>query len=71
MAVVCEGYRSARKPETYLYVAKAIGLEEVPEALLQQFGEPEVALTLMLSPERKLARVAAADVLAAIDSQLP
>lgn len=69
MSLLCQVYRSARKPETYLYVPKATGLQEVPQALLDQFGDAEVVLTLLLSAERKLARVSASDVLAAIDSQ--
>ena len=49
-------YRSPRKEEMYLYVDKARELEDVPAPLLGQFGEPEPVMTLLLTPQRKLAR---------------
>lgn len=61
-------YKSRRKLDMYLYVDFREDLERVPEALLQQFGEPELALSLNLTRSRKLARVAAADVLSAVES---
>jgi len=69
MTRICQIFRSVRKPETYLYVDKASGLEEVPEALLQQFGEPEPVMSLLLTPERRLARVDAREVLEKIAAQ--
>lgn len=62
-------YKGARKPEAFLYVDKARGLADVPEALLSQFGETEVVMTLLLEPGRKLARASAAEVLARIEEQ--
>jgi uncharacterized protein len=66
MSLLCQIYRSPRKQEMYLYVEKAVGLEEVPEALLETFGEPEEVMTIILTPERKLARVNVEDVLSDI-----
>jgi uncharacterized protein YcgL (UPF0745 family) len=40
----------------YLYVDKKDGLESVPGDLLKRFGKPELAMTLVLTPEKKLAR---------------
>mgnify|MGYP001820235062 CR=1 FL=1 len=65
----CQIYRSSRKPETYLYVEKSRGLEDVPEALMQQFGEPEEVMSLLLDSERRLARADAAEVLQLIAQQ--
>lgn len=62
-------YKSTRKTEMYLYVDKARGLEDIPEPLMKQFGEPEEVMLLMLSPDRKLARADAAEVLAEIDEK--
>jgi len=62
-------YRSPRKSEMYLYTSKAAGLRDVPETLLQQFGEPEPIMLLKLDGSRKLARVDAGEVVAAIDSR--
>ena len=42
----CARYSGApRKQEMYLYVDKARGLEDVPEVLMSQFGEPEAVMT--------------------------
>lgn len=65
----CQIYRSSRKPETYLYVEKSRGLEDVPEALMRQFGEPEEVMSLLLDTERRLARADAAEVLQLIAQQ--
>ncbi|HEY7776237.1 MAG TPA: YcgL domain-containing protein, partial [Kineobactrum sp.] len=55
---VCQIFRSPRKAEMYLYVDKQRGLEDVPEALLASFGDPQPVMVLLLKPERRLARVA-------------
>ncbi|AQA18735.1 hypothetical protein BST95_11305 [Halioglobus japonicus] len=68
MKRLCEIFKSTRKEEMYLYVDKAKGLEDVPEVLLKQFGEPQSVMTIILTPERKLARVDVAEVLEKIDS---
>lgn len=69
MKRICQIFRSSRRAEMYLFVDKAQGLEDLPEALLAQFGEPQPVMTLLLTPTRKLARASAADVLAQIESQ--
>jgi uncharacterized protein YcgL (UPF0745 family) len=53
----------------YLYVPRARGLRDVPDALRARFGEPVHALGLMLSPDRRLARADAAEVLRALAHQ--
>lgn len=67
--ILCEVFRSSRKEEMYLYVDKLHGLVDVPEPLLERFGKPLSAMTLILTEDRKLARVKAADVMAAIREQ--
>ena len=69
MKRICQVYRSPRKEEMYLYVDKANGLQDVPEALLGQFGEPEEVMTIVLAPERKLARADVGEVLEKIEQQ--
>ncbi|SDO28180.1 hypothetical protein SAMN04487957_10540 [Halomonas shengliensis] len=64
--LLCQVFRSPRKDEMYLYVDKREGLARVPEPLLVRFGEPQPAMTLLLSPEKRLARAGAAEVMAAI-----
>ncbi len=65
--MLCDIYRSAKTQDMYLYVARDRGLSEVPEALLRQFGKAELALTLKLTPEKKLARANIQQVLASLD----
>ena len=53
----------------YLYVDKQEDLARVPDALLKRFGKPEQAMTLLLHPERELARVDIHKVLAGLEEQ--
>lgn len=64
--ILCEVFRSSRKEEMYLYVDKRRGLSDVPAPLLERFGTPLPALTLILTPDKKLARISAAEVMDAI-----
>lgn len=59
-------YKTKRKADMYLYVDFAEDLGRVPESLLEQFGRPELALSLSLTVEKKLARAEARAVLEAI-----
>jgi len=68
-AVLCEVFRSPRREGLYLYVPREKGLTQVPEALLESFGKPESALVFRLAADRRLARVAASDVLAALQDR--
>lgn len=67
--VICDVYKSLKKQDVYLYVTKTEGLSRVPELLLEHFGAPQHCLTLVLTPERKLARTDGAKVLEAINEQ--
>jgi len=52
----CWIYRSPKKDEMYLYLAKKDDFDVVPEELLKRFGTPAQIMKLELTPERKLAR---------------
>ena len=54
--IFCHVYRSSRKENLYIYVAASEGFDRVPKELMVQFGEPERALSLLLTPEKRLAR---------------
>ncbi|ACO79452.1 hypothetical protein AvCA_32960 [Azotobacter vinelandii CA] len=56
MKCICSIYKSPRRREMYLYVAKKDALSRVPEGLLAAFGTPQHAFDLVLMPERRLAR---------------
>ena len=67
MKKICSIYRSPKHEGMYLYVDKAEGIDRVPEELLARFGKPVHAMTLLLHPERSLARVDVSKVLSGID----
>lgn len=69
MTLECDVLRSSKKEDLYLYVRKEQGLEEVPESLRQQFGKPVLAMTLELTPERRLARANVLNVMEALQTQ--
>ena len=64
--MLCRIYKSPRRQEMYLYVDMLRDLADVPESLLAQFGMPEPVMSLTLTPERKLARASAPEVMASI-----
>lgn len=69
MKQLCKVYRSTKKEGAYLIVDAKEGFERVPEALLNQFGKPEEAMTLVLTPDKKMARTTGADVMKALEEQ--
>ena len=55
-------YKSLRKADTYVYLAKRDDFARLPEPLRGQLGALEFVLAVALTPERKLAREDAAVV---------
>jgi uncharacterized protein YcgL (UPF0745 family) len=53
----------------YLYVKKDEGISRVPDELLALFGKPLPAMVLLLTPERKLARVSVEKVVESIETK--
>ena len=64
-----EIFKGQKKEEMYLYVEQKNGLKSVPDDLLATFGQTESVMVLLLTKDKKLARVTASDVLAAIEDQ--
>lgn len=64
--LICEVFKSSRKDEMYLYVDKRLGLTAVPELLMETFGKPVPVFTMLLTADKKLSRVSAADVVEGI-----
>jgi len=69
MKIICQIYRSPKEEGMYLYVKKEEGLTRVPEELLKLFGVPQPAMVLLLTPEKKLARVSVEKVADSLDTQ--
>ncbi len=62
-------YKGSKRQEMYLYVPFGAQLDDLPEALLSQFGELEVVMSLDVTPQRRFARASAEAVLAGIEEQ--
>ena len=62
-------YRSTKKDGLYLYLPSTIDKCELPDAVLKQMGEPELALSFMLTANRKLGQENPATVLSNLQSQ--
>ena len=66
---ICSIYRCAKKEGMYVYVDKEQGFDHIPESLLKQMGKTELAMTLVIAADKKLARANAKDVLELIDQK--
>ena len=69
MKILCSIYKSLRKEGVYLYVEKNQSLSQIPEPLLNTFGQPKHAFDLLLHPGRTLSRVDVMEVMEAIKTQ--
>lgn len=59
----CSIYKGRRAPDTYLFVPVRDDFTAVPVSVLQAMGPLEHVMELVLTPERKLARVSAVTVM--------
>ncbi len=66
MKKIVDIYRSKKKEGAYLFIEKGNDLDALPEALLKQCGELEFSMTLVITPDKKLANANAKNVLAAL-----
>lgn len=53
--MLCFIYRSSKKEDTYLYLAKKDDFAQVPEPLMQSFGLAHFVIILDLSKKKRLA----------------
>ncbi len=65
---LCEVYKG-REDEMYLFVDQREKFDRVPPALMERFGEPRLVTTLVLTPQRRLARAQAEKVMEALREQ--
>lgn len=59
----CSVYKSKKKQEMYLYLDRSDELTDLPDGLMQIFGQAEHVMDIILTPEKKLARADASKVL--------
>ena len=55
--MMCSVYKSAKKPDTYLYVPYDSDFDDLPEGLTSVWGEPELVMHIVLGQRDKLALV--------------
>ncbi len=67
--IICEIFKSPKVDDMYLYVPKAQGLAQVPEALLERFGTPKSAMTMLLTEQKTLANADIHKVIEALNNQ--
>ena len=65
----CYIYRSSVKDGLYVYLANEDGLELLPDPVKKQLGTPELAMTLDITPDRKLGQENTETVLANLAKQ--
>ena len=69
MKKIVDIFRCGRKDGAYLYLLKGQSQKQLPELLLKQCGNLELAMSLVLTPEKKLARANAKKVLQSLDEK--
>jgi len=62
----CYIYKSSKKDQLYLYLPGKDDFEAVPPLLMETMGQAEFVMELELTPDRKLARANAAEVIAGL-----
>ena len=65
----CNVYKSLKKDGMYLFVAEQQALEDLPEALMTQFGKAELVMNLELTPDRQLAQADSKRVIQCLEDQ--
>lgn len=65
----CFIYKSLIREGLYLYVLHEHDFTDVPAALLQSMGPPELVMPLALTPERQLARADTVKVMKQLNEQ--
>ncbi|WP_137166499.1 YcgL domain-containing protein [Salinimonas lutimaris] len=55
--MLCAVYKTAKKEGMYLYLPEKDKFDDVPEALLEQFGKPVLVMLLPLNKREALGRV--------------
>ena len=69
MTILCKVYRSGKRADTYLYLARDTKFDDLPPDFREAFGEPAFVMHLHLSPDRQLARVPVESVIEALEDQ--
>jgi len=69
MKLLVDIYRSTKKEGMYVFLENGKKPQDLPPELVKNFGKAELAMTLMLTPEKKLARANAEKVINALQKE--
>ncbi|QYJ77483.1 YcgL domain-containing protein [Shewanella acanthi] len=67
--MLCAVYKSSRKADTYLFVNKRDCFDDVPEALMQVFGVPQLVMVFPIAKRESLGIADIVKVRAALEDQ--
>lgn len=67
--IECVIYRSIKKDETYIFMPTTTQLSELPAELIKVLGQAEMVMTITLTPEKKMARGTAEEIIKSIHRQ--
>lgn len=67
--IECQVYKSLKKDETYVFIPTTKLLSDLPDELIRVLGQTEIVMTLKLTPEKKMARGTAAEIIESINKQ--
>lgn len=59
----CAVFKGPKAPDTYLFVPGEAALEDVPVSVRERFGPLEHVMDLVLTPQRRLARIEAVELM--------
>jgi uncharacterized protein len=67
--MLCAIYKSSKKDQTYLFIAKRDDFSSVPEPLMTSFGKPELSMMIQLKADTRLAVSDPQKIMAALQNQ--
>jgi len=65
----CTVYKSLKKDETYVFIPESSTLADLPIELISVLGKTEEVMRLALTPEKKMARGNADEIMKSIQNQ--
>ena len=69
MKLITDIYRSNKKEGAYLYIKSGASLESLPQNLLATLGKLDLSMTILITPDKKLANADAVKVIDSIEDQ--
>lgn len=67
--IECAVYKSLKKDETYVFIPTITPLSDLPDELMKVLGQAEMVMTLNLTPDKRMARGNAAEIIKSINEQ--